>query len=212
MRKPESRLPRVSRITLVGGASCAVLLATISQVTTLNAADPNAPTASSNPSSAVIWRAPRYGGLNCLLLLFYLHGNTTDYGDCVKLIGADRPPHTAPEIMEAAARLDFPLKARAVSPEELDTIPLPVIVHLAGDNPKEGLFCVLLGRNPSRMCVMSGPDAAVVSMNRELFLRSWSGTIMYPRRQRLFLATPTSIALVIAVVCVLLLRRYSKSI
>jgi hypothetical protein len=181
---------------------CGTLLVTISRATALSAADTEPTSASWGDLSGVTWRGARYGGLNCLLLLFYLHGNKTEYSDCVRSIGIGSTPNTGAEILRAAKRLNFPLEARTISPEELETVHLPVIVHIDGDGPTEGLFCVLLGGNPSRVHLMEGPGAIVVGMDKEVFLRRWTGVIMYPKRWRL-LGTPTCVALSLVISFVL---------
>jgi hypothetical protein len=181
---------------------CGTLLVTIARATALSAADTEPTSASWGDPSGVTWRGERYGGLNCLLLLFYLHGNKTEYSDCARSIGIISPPNTGAEILRAAKRLNFPLEARAISPQDLETVKLPVIVHLDGDRPSEGLFYVLLGRNPSLMLLMEGPGATVVSLDREVFLRRWTGVIMYPKQWR-FLGTPTCVALSFAISFVL---------
>lgn len=159
-----------------------------------SSADTGPTSAPSGEPPGVVWRGERFGGLNCLLFLSYIYGNTATYGDCVNSLGADPPPNDGAEILRAAKRLGFPLEARALSPKELDAVQLPVIVHLDGDRPGEGLFYVLLGRNSSLVCLMEGPRAIVLNLDKEVFLRRWSGVVIHPKRWR-FPVIPVCVAL-----------------
>jgi hypothetical protein len=128
-----------------------------------------------------IWRDARYGGRNCLLFLLYIYGDVNDANKYLGTIDQYSPPQTAGAIVSLADELGFPVMARSVSSEDLDTVQLPVIVHLDGDNPTEGSFHVLLGRNSSRFAYMNGPATVILSEEKELFLRRWSGVVIMPR-------------------------------
>lgn len=181
------------------------VLAAVLDVVPLNSADITPQRSNLN---AMIWRDAQHGGLNCLLLLCNIHEHMIKYEDCLKSIDKNSLPESAADILQFAKRIGFTLEARSVSPSELNSVRLPVIIHMDGDSPASGYFSVLVGRSPSRVSVFVGPTAVVISMDKELFLRRWSGVIMYPKRN-IFLATPTFAAFIIAMVITSLIRRRS---
>src|SRR5262249_24718495 len=74
-------------------------------------------------------------------------------------------------------RLGRPMQARYVSPEQLESIRLPVIVHIDGDDSNKGFFFVVLQNQPQQITYLDGPSETICRMDKESFLRRWSGVV-----------------------------------
>lgn len=133
-----------------------------------------------------VWRDGQHGGLNCLVLLSHIYEREDSYDDFATSLAGERLPETVSDLLFLAKRCDFPLEARSLSPTDLDTLRLPVLVHLDGDETSKGIFNVLLGISDARVLYMEGPAAAVLSMDKELFLRRWTGVAVFPRESAPF--------------------------
>jgi len=127
-----------------------------------------------------VWRDIDHGAINSLYCFLRIYGWPGDYAQCLAATKVDGLPENSHELLQVANRLGQELDARLVTPAHLNKLRLPVIIHIDGDRPEEGSFGVLLQVDDRRVVLMNGPSATIVNMNRETFLRRWSGAVFMP--------------------------------
>ncbi len=127
-----------------------------------------------------VWRDIDHGAINSLYCLLRIYGWPGDYGQCLAATNANGLPQNSHELLRVANGLGQELDARLVTPADLNKVRLPVIIHIDGDRLEEGSFGVLLQVDDRRVVLMNGPSATIVSVDRETFLRRWSGAVFMP--------------------------------
>jgi hypothetical protein len=126
------------------------------------------------------WRDLQHGGFNALYFLLKVYGEPRNYEQCLAEACSDGLPQTVSDIIAAARKLDCPLHARFVSPEQLSSLRLPAIVHMEGDSSANGYFFVVLQIQSHQVIYLDGPSATICTIDRESFLRRWSGIAVGP--------------------------------
>jgi ABC-type bacteriocin/lantibiotic exporter with double-glycine peptidase domain len=129
------------------------------------------------------WRDAEHGGLNALYVLLRLRGFREPYERCLVVAPNNKPPNSLSDLIATAKRLGYRLQSRRLSPDELEAVSLPVIVHLDGDDPSTGGFLLLLAVHKRDCLYMDGPSATINTMEREGFFRRWSGIVVYPEAE-----------------------------
>lgn len=127
------------------------------------------------------WRDLDHGGFNALYFLLRIYGTTRTYDECLKDLGDSPLPQSLADIVSAASRLSMQLQALFVTPEQLASARLPLLTHVAGDDVTAGYFCVLLQVQKERIVYLDGPSGTICSVEKEPFLRRWSGAILVPK-------------------------------
>jgi hypothetical protein len=139
------------------------------------------------PGLEETWRDANHGGFNALYFFLKVYGDSRPYNECLMKMQNDRLPQTLSDMLAAAESLGHPLQAIYASPEQLKTLNLPVIVHVEGDTAANGYFFVILQDQGQRVVYLDGPSAAVYTMDKELFLRRWSGVAVIPYSRKFWI-------------------------
>ncbi len=154
----------------------------------------------------VVWRDIEHGGFNALFFLLKVYGDARTYNECLAKMEGHQLPQTLAGVLATAESLGCPLQARSLSPEQLDNVRLPAIVHMFGDNLTEGSFLVLLqNHDPRRVLYLNGASATIATMDRESFLRRWSGVVVNVPSRSFWIETGL---VLFGVMCGLWLARY----
>jgi hypothetical protein len=131
------------------------------------------------------WRNASHGGLNALYCLLRIHGSRGDYTTCMDAAHGAGLPQSVADVVSFSSRLGSKVAARRVSPKELASLKLPVLIHLEGDVASTGCFAVLLQRQAKQLVFFNGASATVDTISNETFLRRWSGVVIVPAPNRI---------------------------
>ena len=156
-----------------------------------------------------VWRDAAHAGTNSLYCFLKIHGKQIPQSEFETREGNAPLPQNVAELIAFARDLGHELEARSVSPDDLAKIPLPAIIHFDGDDISQGSLNILLQVDSRRFVFMDGATAIVSSVNREPFLRRWSGVVVMFRqeRERLSPAVASSVGIVAGFLLVIFLLR-----
>jgi len=148
------------------------------------------------PSQLDNWRVERLGGVNCLYYVLRYHGLPVTYLDLIDNNG--RTPSDFAHLQAVCLNYSLSMTIYRLKPSDLTKVQLPAILLL--DHPTiEGAcnFFVLLGIGDSEYLLFNGGEAVIEKMNRDQFLRCWSGyALARPPRQERFSSSMMALLLV----------------
>lgn len=130
------------------------------------------------PDGQLVWRDADHGGLNVLYLFLRVHGWTGSYLDLMAKSPTRDLPATLSDLKATARNCGWSVRGRRLSPADLYSLDLPAIIHVDGDSPGTGAFLLFLGINKTQVLYCDGPSATVQQLDRESFLRRWSGVVL----------------------------------
>ncbi len=167
--------------------------------------------ATAAPSPAP-WRCVQNGGINVLYCYLGVIGKSCSYEQLVAEQNQITRTHShdAKMLCLMAAKHGVQLRTVRLSIKDLDSVSMPVIVHVDGDTPDAGAFLLLLSVNNGLVYFMNGPSATFQSIDLEDFRRIWDGYALSPT---FWSANSVTLAAVIIAVCILtglLVRRGTK--
>lgn len=125
------------------------------------------------------WRDAEHNGANALYLLLKTHGLSMSYEDFLQCAQGPALPQSLTELLAMSRELSQPIEARAITPDELGSMSLPVLTHLEGASPEDGAFVVVLQMQQRAIIVFHGASASIVAMDKESFFRRWSGVVAF---------------------------------
>lgn len=135
----------------------------------------------SDDADVGIWRNTNHAGSNALFLFLKIHGESPSAEAIEELEYRRGNPTNISDLLGFAKDLGYQLEARQISPDDFSKLPLPAIVHLDSDNVDKGYITLLLQVDAHRVIYMDGGSASVSTMNREHFLRQWTGVAVIPK-------------------------------
>jgi hypothetical protein len=136
------------------------------------------PTASKD---AIIWRADRVCGLNCLYLLLRCADRHPNYVQMEATLAA-RKVTTLYDIQQSAKEYGVELAVARLAPDDLKQVPKPVIIHLdvADLNGTVGGHFVLVTRVLTQgVEIVDGTTAETRVLSWSQLHKSWSGFCAY---------------------------------
>lgn len=134
-------------------------------------------------ADASYWRTARNCGLNCLFLLLRSRGHELDYDRLADVVPIHVAGSSLDELRTAAESLGYRVQLGKGSPADLETTPLPVLVHLngvLGEVGATGHYMLLTEYRvrESTVRLFDGASALVTEMSTDQFRRLWSGYVL----------------------------------
>lgn len=123
-----------------------------------------------------LWRNEAHAGVNSL----FLYLRTLDRPVCYSALNDQQGklPTSVAEILALSRRIGFPCVARRITPDDLKSMQLPVIVHVDGDDPSKGDFLVVT-HIEDRVQFFECSSLMLAELSRESFLRQWNGVVIF---------------------------------
>lgn len=129
------------------------------------------------------WRGARNCGPNCLYLMLSSAGQEVSYQQLLDRIELGSRGTTLAQLRDAALSLGHDVAVYRGTPADLETLPLPVILHLdrdSGDVQGMGHFVLLTTYDKAMQEAMlfDGTTGAPTAISFESLRRMWSGYLL----------------------------------
>jgi hypothetical protein len=150
----------------------------------LGAGPPQIQQSRGKPSASNHWREAESCGVACGYMLARFLGRDVDYDDAVAAIPVENHGTSLLALQNGLQRLGVSSSVIKAAPQELDRMRMPVIAHVFPRRETRnsvGHFLLLL-ETDGRSVRYIEPNyaAAIVTLPRNQFVRSWSGYLVVP--------------------------------
>jgi hypothetical protein len=132
-------------------------------------------------ATSEMWRTREADGVNCLFLQMRLLGYPQTYQKFRNAIGDIHEFQDIASLAHLAEHNGVDLVPVKLKSSELLRIGYPVLVHVEPEGVNTGGFCLFLGGNDHLIELIEGSSVRRIEMERERFLRIWSGYALVPR-------------------------------
>lgn len=122
-----------------------------------------------------LWRNEAHAGVNSLFLYLRALDRPVSYSVLIDQQG--KLPESVTEMLSLSRRIGFPCVARRITPDDLQFMRLPLIVHVDGDDPSEGDF-LMVTHIEDRVRFFECSSMLLAELSRESFLRRWNGVVI----------------------------------
>jgi hypothetical protein len=157
------------------------------------------------------WQDESVCGANCVYALIRLLGHQAQHTEILDQVSRTEKGSTLAELQRVSGFWGVTTEAVSVLPEDLASLPTPCIVHVSQPGKVTGHFMVFCGETPHGYAMIDGTTGAYQVIDKGLFLRSFSGNALVPRRSKYaFLLLGIAVGLYILAACfgaVALVRR-----
>ncbi len=119
-------------------------------------------------------------GKQCLYVLLRLHGINATEREIERLLPVGEDGTSMYDLQQCAGHFGLETDVVELSPEDLDKVPLPAIVHL-GPTKEEGHYLVLVHVLEPKFPRFIDGTRGSFSWARADFARSWSGYALVPK-------------------------------
>lgn len=124
------------------------------------------------------WRSYPMCGVNSLYVAARLRGVDVAYEDLVERVPRTEHGSSLADVANAASALGLQGRTVKGAPDALRTLSYPVIAHLQSAESATGHFVVILDEEDGRLLVVDGTTADMRFVQREAFLRDWTGYLV----------------------------------
>lgn len=123
------------------------------------------------------WRIPANCGINSLYLLLRLHGIDLSYEDLTRRLRPTQDGTSLTQLRDAASSFGFGVRVVHLTPESLQSCPLPLIAHveMEGVANTSGHYVVVTDATLQNVELIDGTTAIMQVIPRSDFIRRWTG-------------------------------------
>jgi ABC-type bacteriocin/lantibiotic exporter with double-glycine peptidase domain len=126
----------------------------------------------------VLWRIPQNDGLNCLYMLFKLHGKSIDYATLKSAFEGSDHGVSLGRLRDIGRESGLSMSVYKCRPMDLARAGRPVVAFIEGSEGLGGSFDLILDVDESRCLLIDGGGAYLSEVPIDQFRRSWSGYVL----------------------------------